>query len=101
MKTEELVTVYVSGAFGVSKIEGKIIDYGILKGINHPAPADPFGEPTVNVYDAGVVTSKATRYSCFDDNYKTEFDAKITDYLKNQTVLMDIRHTVQTQIVNK
>ena len=136
MKNQNLVTIYVSGAFGVQKYQGSLVDFGtrkyaqydsaayysyipkgkrkplgciqgyhpyivILEGVNHPAPADPFNAPVISNYDCGDVTCKKTRYGSFDDRYLTEFDSKIEEYLKNQNVLMDIRHTVNTNILNK
>ena len=133
--TKELVTVYTSSSFGISKFEGKLVDFGttkyaqynaapfikyvpkgkrnvrgfvktyqpyiiIIKGVNHPEPADAFTAPKTTVYEMGVVTSRMSRYSSFDERYKTEFDAKISEYLQSQTVLMDVRHTVSTCIIN-
>jgi hypothetical protein len=79
-------------------LDGAYPYYIILKGVNHPAPADAF-TPKKETAE-GLVTSMS-RFTSFDERYKTEFDAKITNYIKDQTVLMDIRHTVKTQIINK
>ncbi len=69
----------------------------ILDGINHPDVDSPFGD----VVQGNGVTTNMTRYSSFDERYLTEFDAKIADYIKDKTILMDIRHTVNTNIINK
>lgn len=73
----------------------------ILEGVNHPNPDDAFGPAKITVYESGEVITKQTRYSSFDERYNTEFDSKIESYLKDQKVIMDIRHTVNTNIVNK
>lgn len=132
MKNNELFTIYTSGAFGVQKIEGKILDFGtkpyaqykeavfvhyipkgkrkptgfvvgyrpyvvILEGIGHPEPDDAFGPSK----DDGVLITKQTRYSSFDERYSTEFDQKIEKYLSDKKPLLDIRHTVNTNVINK
>jgi hypothetical protein len=71
----------------------------ILEGVNHPEPADFYGEAKKS--EDGLVTIKESRYTAFDDRYKNEFDSKIENYIKSQNVIMDIRDTVNTNIINK
>lgn len=73
----------------------------IIEGVNHPNPADSFGPSKTTHYDSGSVVTKETRFSSFDERYKTEFDSNFEEYLKDKTVIMDVRHTVRTNIINK
>lgn len=128
------ITIYHAGAFGVSKIEGKLIDYGtkkhaqydrapfihfiakgkrkptgfvqgyhpylvVIEGHGHINTIDPFNE-AIEHKETGLITKEST-YSCFDEKYKTDFDASLTKYLEGKTILMDIRHTTNTNVLNK
>lgn len=62
----------------------------IVEGFGHPAPDDMFLPPIIS--ETGVAVSK-TRYSCFDDKYSHDFDAKIAEHLKTCVVIMDNRFT--------
>lgn len=70
----------------------------ILEGHGHIKPEDAYTSP-VNI--GSGMTSTQSRYSCFDERYKTEFDPKLSEYIKDKKVLMDIRSTVQTNVINK
>lgn len=70
----------------------------IVEGHNHIDPADAFTKP--KVAESGLIT-RQSRFTCFDDRYKTEFDSTLTEYIKDKKVLMDVRHTVSTNQVNK
>lgn len=71
----------------------------IIDGENHPEPDDIFGEAKIS--EDGLLITRITKYSSYDDERLTDFDQKIGEYLKDKVVLMDIRHTVQTNIINK
>lgn len=86
---------------GKRKPEGFVKGYKpymlILEGINHPEPADAFGPVQVK----GDLETKMTRFSSFDDRYLTEFDEKISEYIKDKNILMDVRFTVNTNLIKK
>lgn len=70
----------------------------IVEGHGHISPDDAYTSPV----DTGTgLTVRQSRYSCFDERYKTEFDKRLTDYIKDKKVLMDIRHTVSTNLVTQ
>ena len=50
----------------------------IVEGWENPSPDGMFNLDTVKNKDG--VTIKASRYSCFDDRYKTDFDKVINQY---------------------
>jgi len=89
---------------GKRKAQGSLQTYHpymiVVLGHDHPKPADCFGPTKVSHYDSGSVESRETRFASFDDRYKTEFDAKMTEYLKDQSVIVDIRHTAGTNVFN-
>ena len=72
----------------------------ILKGNGHPEPADMLDKGTP---DSNGVTVSKSRYMSFDERYKTDFDAVLNDIVNNNPsiVLMDCRHTMNTETVNK
>lgn len=67
----------------------------ILKGWNHPAPEDMFGN-LKGVYKYGV-TIKESKYKSFDNGYKIDFNKVIDEYLSNNTgvLLADYREAVK------
>lgn len=70
----------------------------IIDGHGHIDPQDAYTKPK----DIGSgMTSRMSRFSSFDERYKTEFDQALTDYIKDKKVLMDVRHTVNTNTINK
>ena len=71
----------------------------ILKGYNHPDPQSMFNDPR---YTEGLVI-KESRYTSFDERYKTDFDAVLNKYLELNPglILMDYRGTQKTKIINK
>lgn len=72
----------------------------VIKGHGHPDTPSMFGEPFV---DANGTTIKQSSYSSFDERYKQDFDKIIDTYLedKQDLILMDIRNTKNTNIINK
>lgn len=78
----------------------------VLLGHGYPDPADPFTDKTMS--GSGCMVSKS-RYSSFDDRYKTDFDQVIDKHLKGITItiqgsdliLMDVRHTVGTNFLKE
>ena len=71
----------------------------VIEGWNHPAPDDMFGAPKECA--DGEATIRESKYLSFDDGYKTDFDAKIKDYLKSQTIFIDARETAGTNTINQ
>lgn len=67
----------------------------ILKGWDHPEPEDMFGNSKGEVRNG--VTIKKSKYSSFDDGYKTDFNNVIDRYIAdNPTVLLaDYREAVK------
>jgi len=86
---------------GKRKPTGFIVGYHpyivIIDGHGHIDPQDALTKP--NDIGNGMTTSM-TRFASFDERYKTEFDANLTEYIQDKTVLMDVRHTVGTEVVN-
>lgn len=84
--------------------EGIILTYApymvVIEGHGHISPADPFGPVKVNQYESGSVEVKQTRFSCFDERYKSEFDQVISEYIQDKKVLIDVRNTINSNIVN-
>jgi len=70
----------------------------VIEGWGHPQPADFLNEGTT---DANGTTVRESRYRSFDDGYKTDFDSIINPYLSGKDVIMDIRQTVGTNIMNQ
>lgn len=130
-KNEKLITVFVSGAFGIHKHEGKLVNLGrrnyaqyvdrpsvswipkgkrkamghiatydpwlvVIEGHGHISPPNSFTPKTLT--ETGFVVSK-TRYGSFDRNYKTEFDAELTQYIAGKNVLIDCRATIGTDFI--
>lgn len=62
----------------------------IVKGVGHPTPPDMFTAPRMS--ESGMMV-KESRYSSFDDRYKTEFNPVIDQLIaeKPELVIMDIR----------
>lgn len=58
----------------------------VLEGHGHPDPESMY----INL-GGGISQSK---YTSFDENYKTDFDAVINPILGQKTVLFDVRHTI-------
>lgn len=71
----------------------------IIEGHNHVSPEDIF---KVVSQKENIVVSK-TKYSSFDDRYLTEFDECFAAYSEQNkfNVLMDIRFTINSNIINK
>lgn len=69
----------------------------ILKGTGHPEPESMFGKP---VSDGGVTLRTAT-YSGFDKGYENDFNAKMDDYLNPEMILLDVRKSAGTNVVNQ
>ena len=67
----------------------------ILEGLGHPTPAGMFDAPVVQ----GDVIIKQSTYTSFDEGYKTDFDKKMSEYIKEHVVVMDIRNTVNTNFI--
>lgn len=72
----------------------------ILKGFNNPDPESMMNKGTT---DANGTTISQSRYLSFDDRYKTDFDSVLNEFIKNNpdAVLMDVRHTQNTNVINK
>ncbi len=70
----------------------------VLEGHGHVSPADPFTTPSES--STGLMVS-SSRYSSFDERYKTDFDPILNEVVKNSasSVLMDVRHTVNTNFL--
>lgn len=133
MTNKKVVTLYMSGAFGVQKLEGSLVEFGtkpyaqypkapyvvlipkgkrkpigilkgyapymvLLEGVGHPDVFDPFGPKK----DSGNAITQTSRFSSFDERYKTEFDTVLNKVVSENpaAVLMDVRHTVRTNVVN-
>ncbi len=123
------VTIYSKSSFGVNKFEGKILEFGqqpyaqypnatfvkfipkgkrkpygfiegynpyfvIIEGYNHPNTLDAFKQVSEEV--------QASKYSCYDERYLTEFDEVLNKYIEENkcTVLLDVRKTCNTNIIN-
>ncbi len=69
----------------------------ILQGHGHPQPADMFGKAVTS--ESGMTIRQST-YQSFDDRYKTDFDNTIREHLKTAKILLDVRHTEGTNILN-
>ncbi len=71
----------------------------ILKGYNHPDPASMYDDPR---YSENLVV-RESRYTSFDERYKTDFDTVLNKYLELNPglILMDYRGTQNTKIINK
>jgi hypothetical protein len=64
----------------------------VLLGVGHPEVPSPFGPTTVS----NGLTTKMSKYSSFDERYKTDFDQDLDAYLETlpaDQILMDVRHT--------
>ena len=77
----------------------------VLKGYGHVEPESPMVEEQSNTPELRIARS---RFSMFDDRYKTDFDDIINEYLVTQffngnpdVVLMDVRHTMQVNHIVK
>lgn len=70
----------------------------IIEGWNHPEPDDMMSEAQV---DSNGTKFSQSRYSSFDERYKTDFDTIINPYLENQKVIMDIRQTAGKEVINE
>lgn len=67
----------------------------VLEGWDHPEP-DSFLGPAKT---QGDVVIRESRYLSFDDRYKTDFDNIIDDYIPGKNVIVDIRHTKNTDLI--
>lgn len=67
----------------------------VLKGTGYPDPADGLSAP---VMSASGLECRESRHLSFDDRYKTEFD-EILKSVDMSNAIMDIRHTVGTNLV--
>lgn len=77
------------------KVTGLVLTYApwtvIIKGHGHIDP--PSG---VIVRSSGGCEIRESKYEMFNERYKTDFDQQITDYIQAQDVILDVRHTVNT-----
>lgn len=70
----------------------------ILKGWNHPEPE----EVMVKVSEGNGMTVSESRYATHDERFRTDFDMLIENYkLQPDQIILDVRNTVQTEIVNE
>ena len=63
----------------------------ICDGWNTPEPDGMFGDPTPT--GTGMIMRKS-RYSCFDDGYKTDFDRRLSE--SGAVIIADYREAIQT-----
>ena len=70
----------------------------IIEGWNQPEPADFL---TPGITDANGTTIKISRYMSFDERYKTDFDFMILPHLAKSNVILDVRHTVGTELIKE
>jgi hypothetical protein len=69
----------------------------VIEGHNHLDTLDAFKAPVIT---PGLIV-KQSKYLSFDERYKTDFDGLLTEYIKDKKIIMDVRHTVNTNLINK
>ena len=69
----------------------------VNEGHNHPMPDDFLNAPIIT----DTLRLSSSRYSSFDERYKTDFDAMIDVYIEknNTNILMDYRCTKQNNFI--
>jgi hypothetical protein len=67
----------------------------IIEGWGHPEPDDLF----ISISEEGGVKASKSKYACFDERFKTDFDLKIKDLLQNCNVILDCRNTQERKVI--